>query len=365
MFKKTYILGLVLQMLFMQACTKAPLTLVKQKDVASGLKTGFKSNYLGLGSFVEHENFVFFALGPRKIAVYDLNKQRIVKRYKLAAQVDSAPYVKDELLFVATIKGQVYCINLKTKKIMWMSDIAEAAIGAVAGDDRFIYITTAQDSVLALDQSSGKQLWKYEKEFYEAKNMTGLWAAPIIDLKTKTGQFPLLDGRLIRLNLENGQVVGENTEFSESKNEGLSAHKQFNQYVYMSQYKSKAMLKNNESGDIVWETSNLGTYALPVLTQEHAYFPLWDGSVEKVNLNTGQVVWTSKVKTNSWLSMAKYNALLLLSDAKGNTYVLDSNEGKLLWTYKHRRNLIGHPVIYKNKVFLFTQEGAIYTLKLR
>lgn len=365
MFKQTYILCVVLLSVFIQACTKAPLTLVKQKDVASGFKAGFKSNYLGLGSFLHHENFVIFALGSRKLAVYDLNKKRIVKKYKLDAQVDSAPYIKDNSLFVASIKGQVYCINLKTKKITWTSSVAEASIGAIVGDDQFIYITTAQDSVLAIDQSSGKQIWKYEKEFYDAKNMTGLWAPPILDVGTKTGQFPLLDGRLLHLNLHNGQVLGENTEFSENKNEGLSAHKQFKNHTYMAQYKSKAILKHTISGEIVWETSNLGTYALPVLTEEIAYMPLWDGSIEKINLSNGEVLSTYKVKSNAWLFMEKYNSLLLLSDAKGNTYVVDSNNGKLLWTYKHRRNLIGHPVIYKNKVFLFTQEGAIYTLKLR
>ncbi|MCI5072730.1 PQQ-like beta-propeller repeat protein [bacterium] len=366
MFKPRYkVLFFLLFCFLSQACTKAPLTLVKQRDVASGLKTGFKRNYLGLDVFAHHENLVFFPLGARKLAAYNLDKGRVIRKYKLDARVDSTPFINNGNVFVATIKGTVYGIDIKTKKNLWANNIKEAGIGTIVGDERYIYVTTAQDSVVALDQASGKVIWKYEKEFYEAKNMTGLWAAPVLDINKNTGQFPLLDGRIIQLNLANGRSLDENTQFSVIKNEGLSAHKQFKQHIYIAQYKSKTFLKNTESGDIVWETSSLGTYALPVLTQDRAYMPLWDGSVEKINLNTGEVLWTSNLKTNSWLSMAKYKDFLLLSDSRGNTYLVDSNKGDLLWTFKHRRNIIGHPVVHKGKVSLFTQEGAIYTLKLR
>lgn len=111
--------------------------------------------------------------------------------------MDSAPVVVDEAVYVASYQGRVAAIDLFSGRMLWQRDMSSHA--GLAVDTQNVYVTDEQDHVWALDRYTSASLWRQTK--LQARGVT----APAV-----IGDYLVVgdrEGYLHWLDREDGQFV--------------------------------------------------------------------------------------------------------------------------------------------------------------
>jgi len=75
--------------------------------------------------------------------------------------MDSAPVVVDEAVYVASYQGSVASIDLFSGRVLWQRDMSSHA--GLAVDAQNVYVTDEQDHVWALDRYTSASVWRQTK----------------------------------------------------------------------------------------------------------------------------------------------------------------------------------------------------------
>ncbi|MCC6202552.1 MAG: outer membrane protein assembly factor BamB [Gammaproteobacteria bacterium] len=74
--------------------------------------------------------------------------------------IDAAPVVSGDTIYVASYQGQVAAVALDSGEILWTREISTSV--GVAIDERRVYVTEQTGHVWALDRETGASLWKQD-----------------------------------------------------------------------------------------------------------------------------------------------------------------------------------------------------------
>lgn len=80
------------------------------------------------------------------------------------ADVVGEPIVRGDLVCVAAFQGRVACLDHATGVVRWTRDFS-SSVGLDA-DDKGVYLTDANGSVMGLDARTGATVWKQDKLMY-------------------------------------------------------------------------------------------------------------------------------------------------------------------------------------------------------
>lgn len=80
------------------------------------------------------------------------------------ADVVGDPLLLGDMVCASAFQGRVACVERSNGQLRWGRDLP-SAVGIAAADDK-IYVTDADDAVLALDASTGATFWKQDKLAY-------------------------------------------------------------------------------------------------------------------------------------------------------------------------------------------------------
>lgn len=92
---------------------------------------------------------------------------------------------------------------------------------------------------------------------------------------------------------------------------------------------------NFEKGFARWNIDvDPGVAARPLVTESNVYFAGMDASLRKVNLETGNVIWSRKLSAESYGGIAFSAGFLYVNSADDTLWAIDEKSGNVLWTYK-------------------------------
>ena len=96
--------------------------------------------------------------------------------------VDSTPVVFRSRIYVSNFDGYLYCLELKTGRVVWKKPYGSSFAVSVDKKEGFLYHSTSQGQVVALKASTGSLLWSYSTQ--------GLATAPVVtDRYVWVGEF--------------------------------------------------------------------------------------------------------------------------------------------------------------------------------
>jgi outer membrane protein assembly factor BamB len=111
----------------------------------------------------------------------------------------------------------------------------------------------------------------------------------------------------------------------------------------------------------VWKASvgKAGRYLFsPVAVGDNVYAAGANGSVAKIDAQTGKEVWSVKLKDDLSAGVGSDGNLTAVGGLKGDVYVLDSN-GKLSWQAKAPGEIISPPLVGNGLVVVRTIDGQV------
>ncbi len=88
-----------------------------------------------------------------------------VRRIDTGSYIPSSPALFQNLAYVGNFKGQIFCVDIQTAKVLWTSSHPdEAFFAAPAVNEQYLVIGSQKNKVLGLDRKTGRLLWTFRTE---------------------------------------------------------------------------------------------------------------------------------------------------------------------------------------------------------
>lgn len=134
----------------------------------------------GTGAPVIADQLVIAGFDGGQLAALELKTGRLVWEQRVAVargrselermvDIDSAPLVIGDFIYVATFQANVSALALDSGQIFWQRDISAHA--ELAADNDYLYVTDEKSHILALDRFSGESVWRQQR--LAARGVTG------------------------------------------------------------------------------------------------------------------------------------------------------------------------------------------------
>jgi len=91
-----------------------------------------------------------------------------------------------------------------------------------------------------------------------------------------------------------------------------------------------------------------------------AYFGSWDHRVYRVDLATGEEVWSRKVPDLVMSGAALADGTVYIGSHDGRLYALDAEDGGLRWSYQTGGRVYGSPTVADGKVLVGSHDGLLH-----
>ncbi len=101
----------------------------------------------------------------------------------------------------------------------------------------------------------------------------------------------------------------------------------------------------------------------PIIKDNILYQGLNDDLILSQHIKNKKVLWQFKT-IGSPTSTLLYNDLLIATTLKGFIYVINSNTGKLIWSYNTQKEILSGPVVDDNTVYIQTTLDALYAFNI-
>ena len=122
-------------------------------------------NVRGAGSPVFYGDLVIAGFSDGTLRAFEAATGKPAWRLELKTQgemkdVDSDPTIVGDILFSAAYRGHIYAIDLKGASVLWRYPAGSVAAPAIGGGK--VFFATDDGELVALEISTGKEVWKIE-----------------------------------------------------------------------------------------------------------------------------------------------------------------------------------------------------------
>lgn len=288
--------------------------------------------------------------------------QKISVHHLLADLVES-----DGLVYIAASDLYLYCVDAQGA-VQWKHSLIESAplgtvrvltdqmaggsyyVGKPTAADNRVYIGTPSGFVHALDETSGKELWRFE------------CGAALCGAPTFYG------GRIYF-----GQQGGEDWYYCLDASTGHLIWKQTVGWVWGSANVAHDRVfvpgidgfvscLDAHSGAIVWRyRTSRSTCSEPVIDEDTVYFGGWDHYFYAFDVHTGRLLWKFHVDgaCDSGTAVAKDGRIYLPSGDSDCFRCLDGKTGEIIWEFhREKTNFNATPSFDGEHVYISINQGT-------
>lgn len=320
--------------------------------------------------------------------------------FATGGQVFSSPVIVDGVVYIGSMDGYLYAIDLKSGQLKWKFQ-AIAGVGTTPavldGKVYFGTLTSLEDPIAneenyfyAVDIATGKEIWKTLIPY-------GLISTPVV-----TGEavyFGGLAGKFYALNRQDGKelwtfqtqngfvsssyfadgvlYIGGMDAFLYALDAGTGEKKwaaqvstpinsspvvtekevlicDLENWLYVFDRRSGKQIAKHEVGQAMISS--------PVVKGEMVYFGLVDGRVIAVNYLTGEGIWEFQTNNAIFSSPAVTEDTVYIGSWDGNLYAVNRTDGKLRWKFPTGGQIWSSPSVAGNMLIFGSFDQQIYAM---
>ncbi len=336
-------LYLLVSVILFSACSHAKLTQIplepKLKLVRGWSFIEPETEILGMESGAAQTNYSAPVIdgerliyGSDRFGLMALNKFNGHKIWqkKIKNGVSSTPLIFQSKIFFGGEDGVFYCLDRNGAEL-WRSDVSMMPTrGLPIVVDQKVIFAAIDESVHALDITTGKPIWAYKRPIFTNTSIHGGGNPSYIDGKIWIG---FSDGSIIALNPQDGGVQLEHQYRDNLKFMDIDARPvPWKDGILISTYDGKLRYLHHDAS-VIWEFPMGGARA-PVISSngENIYLPGSDGNIYSIAGLTNKEIWRSAVPHGVPTGVALLedkNAIASVSSVE-RVSVIDMSSGKEL-----------------------------------
>lgn len=275
-----------------------------------------------------YQDQLIFNSGHSSILIVNRNNGKFLKKIKLSNDALAVPLLLDNSIYVKTINGFMYDINLKTGRKTWSYQHGSPEIILKASSSPVKYDNTviagfSDGSLVAFDKKNGHVIWQRHISFPRGASDV----ERLVDIDTN----PLVDGGNIYIASYQGEIGSYAVENSE-----FVWHRKASTFHDLAYYGD--ILVMVDSKDIIWA----------------------------FNKNTGSVLWKQPaLKARKLMAPVIWNKQLLIADSSGVLNYISLQTGNFIGRLTIPGRIMSAPVVDHDTCYVLSTNGQLYHLSMR
>ncbi len=297
------------------------------------------------------------------VVALDRESAQIKWRLNIPNGVEAPGTVINDRLFFGGNDGQFYSVNAGTGEIIWTFPTRIETLSEPLLQEGIVYFMSGNNSVYALDASTGKQLWLYSRQDPNALSIRG-GSKPAY--RNGTLYVGFSDGAIVALLAQTGTVKWEKQLNKNKRFKDLDSNPLIEgDFLYVLGYDDAAYCLRSATGEVVWRYDK-GGYGSVLIIGDSLYFASSDDEFVALNKETGRKKWGFPLKEGIPTSASSYKGLVVFGESQGQLRFLDASSGKLIASYDPGRGILSQPLVDEknNSVFFISNEANLYNLEV-
>jgi len=137
--------------------------------------------------------------------------------------------------------------------------------------------------------------------------------------------------------------------------------------IYLSAMDHKVYALDSQSGDLVWETEDLGgaIVGTPVISDDMVlYVGTFANEMLALNATTGAVLWRFTTQDWVWAEPGLDEDTLYFGDLSGTFYALDRQNGTSKWQIQPEADsaIVGTPLLAEDGIYFANETGSLVSV---
>jgi outer membrane protein assembly factor BamB len=293
-------------------------------------------------------------------------KLELLWKHQAGEMVASTAAIVDGRVYAASLKGEVFCLDLKTGKRLWTYQSKENAkpnefqpgfksSPTVTADG--VYLGDEEGVFHAIDRATGKKKWTIE---------TGgeiVSSASVLPDQDKI-IFGSYDNSLYCLKLSDGSKVWQfQTEGMVNCSPAIAGD-----FTFVTGCDEHLRVIDIRTGKQEKDMP-LGTYliASPAVANNMLYVGTYASEVVAVDWKTEKTIWSYKDEAREFpyhSSAAVGDDVVVVGGRDKRLHCIDRKTGNKIWTFNTKAKVDSSPVIVGDRVFVGSDDKTIYGLRL-
>jgi len=278
-------------------------------------------------------------------------------QYNALAGISSTPLVRDSLMLIGTLNGELQAVNLATGDRVGYVVLESAVAGTPVWDGINVYVPSAAgtETLACIELRSGQREWVMK---YGPIESSLLLYGELLYVTT-------LDGILYCINKSDGTEVWRFETQDEARRKPIrSSPASDGAVVTFGSDDGFIYAVERASGKLRWKyETGASVFATPVIVEDKCIVGSLDGTVYAIDVPTGNLVWKYDTGSTIYGAAAANEALVYLGCADGKLHALTIGSGARAWTFSAQGVIDCAPLVAGEILYMGSLDRTLYALR--
>jgi outer membrane protein assembly factor BamB len=277
--------------------------------------------------------------------------------YNALAGISSTPLVRDSVMLIGTLNGELQAVNLATGDRIGYIVLESAVAGTPVWDGIHVYVPSAsgKQTLVRIALQDGKREW--------AMNYGAIESSPL--LYGELLYVTTLDGILYCIKKLDGTEVWKFETREEGERKPIrSSPASDGAVITFGSDDGFIYAVERAGGTLRWKYGTGGSvFATPIIADGKCIVGSLDGTVYAIDLLTGNLVWKYDAGSKIYGAAAADEAGLYVGSADGKLHALRIDSGAQIWTFAAQSVIDCAPLVAGEVLYVGSLDRTLYALR--
>jgi outer membrane protein assembly factor BamB len=282
-----------------------------------------------------------------------------VWEYDAVSGIAGTPVVKDSVIVVGTLKGELHAIRLSDGEGYGFSTFESAVMGTPVLDGNYAYVATAQgkETLTSIFLKDGKRQW-------------GLQYGPIETSPLMIGEFlyvTTLDGTLVSVKKADGMEFWKyETTVKDRRKPIRSSPASDGEVIVFGSDDGAIYAVERLTGKLRWKYQTAASvFATPVLQAGTCIVGSLDSVLYAIDARTGSLRWKYDTGSRVYAAASASQSLVFIGASNGTVTALNLDSGRKVWSFEAKSVVSSAPLIAGDVLYVGSMDRTLYALRIQ
>ncbi|MCX6133266.1 MAG: PQQ-binding-like beta-propeller repeat protein [Ignavibacteriales bacterium] len=281
-----------------------------------------------------------------------------VWEYDAVAGIAGTPLVKDSVVIVGTMKGELHAIRMSDGESYGFTPLESAVMGTPVLDGNYVYVASAhgKETLTCLFLKDGKRQWGMQHG--------GIETSPLM-----IGEFlyvTTLDGTLLSVKKADGVEFWKfETGAKEQRKPIRSSPASDGELIVFGSDDGAIYAVERLTGRLRWKyQTGASVFATPILQEETCLVGSLDSVLYAIDARTGTPRWKYHAGSRLYAAASASQNLVFVGGSDGTIAAVRLDSGREVWKFETKSIVNSAPLIAGNILYVGSMDRVLYALRV-